>query len=142
MLVFHPSIATFNRRKNPISNLCAFTANLERIYITIEQASVQSTIHSSFKRAGIIQEIKEGEASSLSIAKNSVISERTGIPYKSPEESDAAYSPKEHSKSKVKKTGNTRRGLWNAEQFARKERNECRNHIFNVSRKYNQQKIL
>ena len=122
---FFSQVKSFYRQKSPNTNLCAFTDNLERIYISIEQASVRSTILSSFKRAGIIPEIKEGEACSLSIAKNRVISERTGIPFESPEESDAAHSPKEHSKSKVKKTGNTRWGLWNADQFLRKERNEC-----------------
>lgn len=122
---FFSQVKSFYRQKNPNTNLCAFTANLERIYIAIEQASVQSIIHSSFKRAGIIPEIKEGEAYLLSIAKNRVISERTGIPYESPEESDADHAPKEHLRSKIKFSGNSRWGLWNAEQFARKERNEC-----------------
>ena len=122
---FFSQVKSFYRQKNPNTNLCAFTSNLENIYIAIEQASVQSTILSSFRRAGIVPELNEGEASTITIAKNRVISERTGIPYESPEDSDAAHSPKEHLKSKVKKTGNTRWGLWNAEQLLRIERKEC-----------------
>ena len=122
---FFSEVKRFYRQKSPNSNLCAFTANIERIYIAIQQAGIPSTIHSSFKRAGIVPDINEGIATSLIIQKNRVISERTGTLYESPEDSDEAAAPETPPKSKIKKTGSTRWGLWNAEQLLRKERGEC-----------------
>lgn len=106
-------------------HLCEVTANLDKIFRSLQMANNIDTIITSFTRAGIEPQIIDGEIKKVFINRDRLISQRTGEPLKNPEDYDQEIPPQPQTKQKRIQQKSSVFGLWNEEELERKRQGDC-----------------